>query len=190
MKRLLIVVFTTWVCQLVISCKNTAYLTPDNCYTCSHIICSNEEYSDEKHGYWRKKQDSLFAEMRMANPESVAPKTLKGSFKVIEIWKELDVAVFFLEDLSKPMDVSRVKQVISLIDKPSYKGETLKVGNVYYFELSPLYPLNVAPSYDCYHVEGLLFENRWLLIQHYSGENIFSSVNLNGDKYINTFYGE
>jgi len=102
----------------------------------------------------------------------------------VEIWKEFDVVVFFLEDISDPMNVSRVKQVISLFNEPTYKGEVLKVGKEYFFELSPLFPYNMTPSYDCLYVEELLFKNRWLSIQLHSGDNIYSSVNLNGDKYI------
>ena len=190
MKKELIVIIAICFCNLITSCSGTEFLTPDNCYTCGHVIYSNEEYSEEEFGYKKRLQDSSIAEMKRTHPELSASVSRKGLFRVKEIWREFDVAVFFLEDISKPMDVSRVKQVISLVDKSTYKGEVLKVGKEYYFELSPLCPFDITPSYDGLYVEELLFENRWLLIQLHSGDNIYSSVNLNGDKYIKTTHGE
>ncbi len=184
MNRLLIIVATIWFCALMTNCSGTEFLTPDNCYTCGHVIYCNDEYSEEKFGSKKRLQDSSFAEMIKNHPELSASEVKKGLFRVVEIWREFDVAVFFLEDLSTPMDVSRVKQVISFMDKPTYKGESLKVGKEYYFELSPLYPIKMTPSSDCLYVEELFFENRRLVIQLHSGDNIYSSVNLYGDKYI------
>ena len=184
MERLQFFLSVVGFCVLLTSCRGTKFLTPDNCYSCGHIIYSNEEYSEEKFGYKKRLQDSSFAEMKKDCPSLPAAVSRKGIYRVVEIWKEFDVVVFFLEDISDPMNVSRVKQVISLFNEPTYKGEVLKVGKEYFFELSPLFPYNMTPSYDCLYVEELLFKNRWLSIQLHSGDNIYSSVNLNGDKYI------
>ena len=186
MKKELIVIIAICFCNLITSCTSTEYLSRDNCYTCWPIIYANDEYSEEAFGYKKRLQDSLCDAWKIEHPDIADPKTLKGNFRVKEIWKEKEfgVVVFFLDDMSdSPL---RCKQVLSLMDKPNYKGKSLKVGEVYYFELSPLAPINTP----LFQPVELLFENRWLMVEHFCGENIYSSVNLNGDKYIKTTHGE
>lgn len=183
MRKKLIVIIAIGFCNLMISCTSTEYLSRDNCYTCWPIIYSNDEYSEEEFGYKKREQDSLYDAWKKEHPGIAGPQTLKGNFRVKEIWieKEFGVAVFFLDDMSdSPL---RCKQVLSLMDKPNYKGISLKIGDIYYFELKPLNPINTAPTFG-YRAEELLLGNRWLMVEHFCGENIYSSVNLNGDKYI------
>lgn len=185
MRKKLIVILAIGFCNLMIGCTSTEYLSRDNCYTCWPIIYSNDEYSEEEFGYKKRVQDSLYAAWKNEHPDIAAPKILKGNFRVKEIWKEKEfgIVVFFLDDMSdSPLSC---KQVLSLMDKPNYKGKSLKVGGVYYFELKPLNTINTAPTFG-HKAEELLLENRWLMVEHFCGENIYSSVNLNGDKYIDT----
>lgn len=185
MRKKLIVILAIGFCNLMIGCTSTEYLSRDNCYTCWPIIYSNDEYSEEEFGHKKRVQDSLYAAWENEHPDIAAPKILKGNFRVKEIWKEKEfgIVVFFLDDMSdSPLSC---KQVLSLMDKPNYKGKSLKVGGVYYFELKPLNTINTAPTFG-HKAEELLLENRWLMVEHFCGENIYSSVNLNGDKYIDT----
>ena len=182
MRKKLIVIIVIGFCNLMISCTSTEYLSRDNCYTCWPIIYSNDEYSEEEFGYKKREQDSLYNAWKNEHPD-IASKTIKGNFRVKEIWKENEfgIVVLFLDDMSdSPLSC---KQVLSLMDNPNYKGKSLKVGKVYYFELNPLNPINTAPTFG-HKAEELLFENRWLMVEHFCGENIYSSVNLNGNKYI------
>lgn len=182
MKQLLVLMSAICISQLIISCNSTEYLSRENCFTCRSIIYDNVEESSKKALRYKDKKeeiDSVMMEMIKAHPAD----TLRGSFRVKEIWKELDVIVLFLEDLSNPNDAFRFKQVISLADNPQNTGVALKVGKIYYFELLPLLPINIAPSYNG-EADVLLFKSHWLLINHYCGENIYSSINLQGDKYV------
>ena len=176
-----------WLCGLLVSCHSTDYISQESLPTGMSIIISNEEYTEEKFGDIKRKKDSIDEQYGRMNPEVIST-TLNGYFRVTEIRKELGVLVLFLENISDTFDpLSSCKQVLSLSDKPYYKGETLTVGKVYHFELSPLNFVNTAPplglsmGIDC--TEKVLLENRWLVIRHYCGENIYSSGNLNGDKY-------
>lgn len=180
MRKKIIVIIAIGFCKLMISCTNTDYLSRDNCYTCWPIIYSNDEYSEEEFGHKKREQDSLYDAWKNEHPDIAGPKTLKGNFRVKEIWKEKEfgIVVFFLDDMSdSPLSC---KQVLSLTDKSNYKGKSLKVGEIYYFELSPLVPINTP----LFQTVELLFENRWLMVEYFCGENIYSSANLNGDKYI------
>ena len=185
MKQILVLMSAICISQLIISCNSTEYLSRENCFTCRSIIYDNVEESSKKalwYKYKKEEIDSVMMEMIKAHPAD----TLRGSFRVKEIWKELDVIVLFLEDLSNPNDAFRFKQVISLADNPQNTGVALKVGKIYYFELLPLLPINIAPSYNG-EADVLLFKNHWLLINHYCGENIYSSINLQGDKYVHIY---
>ncbi len=183
MKGKTIVTIAILFCNLITSCGRPEYLSRDNCYTCWPIIYSNDEYSEGEFGYKKRELDSLYNVWKIEYPGIANPKTLKGNFRVKEIWNEKDfgVVVFFLDDMTdSPLSC---KQVISLMGKTHYKGKTLKVGGIYYFELEPLIPIYTYAS-SGQKTEQLLFENRWLMVEQFCGENIYSSVNLNGDKYV------
>lgn len=189
MKKNILIVLAVLVYCLTVSCNKTKYLTHEKCYTCMPIVIDNEEYSDEEFGYYKEKMDSVFTSWKEEYPDDLS-KTFSGYFRVVEVWKENDVIVVFLEDLSDPIGRAKHRQVISLADKPKYKGKAIKVGKTYYFELTPCFPVRVAPPFGIFVGESrawsFLFENRWLFIEQICGDNIYSSVNLNGDKYIRT----
>lgn len=182
-RSLIFFILTVYSICFMTGCNSTHYLSPDNCYTCWPIIYDNQKYSEEEFGYKKREQDSIFEEYIRTCPQPEIPDTLKGDFRVREIWKNFDVVVLFLEDLSCPTDpLKKFKQVISMADKPYYRGEVIRVGKVYYFEIIPIYPVNKTPSLSG-QADELFFENHWLLIHHFCGDNIYSSTNLNGDKY-------
>lgn len=183
-------VIVAWLCFNMGSCAGTQYTTKENCYTCRDLVFYNEEYSEEKFGEIKRVKDSIFDEYLKEAPLSAIAEPLSGYFRIKEIWRQQDVIVVFLEDVSDPHPWSCL-QVVSLAGEPNYKGKSLKVGKVYHFELSPLFPINKAPSIglefqskEMSILDHLLIENRWLKILHYSGKNVFTSSNLNGDKYI------
>ena len=176
-----------WICGTLISC-NSSYYNSQESHTTMPIIISNEEYTEEEFGHLKRKRDSIDEQYGRMYPNVISTK-LNGYFRVAEIRKEIGVMVLFLENISDTFDaLYSCKQVLSLSDKPYYKGKALKVGKVYYFELSPLYFINTAPplglSLGIDYTEKVFLENRWLVIRHCCGENIYSSINLNGDKYI------
>lgn len=194
MKKLSVVVVTIFY-FIMVSCNNTQYTTKENCYTCRHIVFENAEYSEDEFGEMKRLRDSIYEERVKNLPSTALPKPISGYYRIKEIWKECDVIVLFLEDpeTSKKISGDWCTQVISLADKPKYKGKALKVGKVYYFELVPLFPFNKAPSRGLefrsqtqFICDQLLIDNHWLRILHYSGINVYTSVNLNGDKYIST----
>lgn len=187
-KIIFFIVSVTSICGLLVNCNSTDYISQESLPTSMPIIISNEEYTEEEFGDIKRKQDSIDEKYGRMYPKVIST-TLNGYFRVTEIRKELGVMVLLLENISDTFDpLFSCKQVLSLLDKPHYKGKALKVGKVYYFELSPLNLINTAPplglSMGIDHTEKVLLENRWLVIQHFCGENIYSSINLNGDKYI------
>ena len=174
------------VCLLMTSCCRTEYRTMYDCYTCYPYVFGNEEYSEEKFGQKKREQDSIDEEFARLHPTTVT-KTQRGYYRVLDIRKDYDIMVLILEAVSDSTNLnSRYKQVFSLADKPYYFGKSIKIGEVYYFELSPLWLVNTSPPFGIIpdQKEEILFENRWVVFRHAEGENIFSSVNLNGDKYI------
>ena len=193
-----IIIFESVICCLMTSCIDSEYLNkPEGSYSFhmveygdklyTKVIVSNNEYSEEKFGHEKKEQDSLFEEWMNAHPGKALSKTMSGYFRVKGMRKELGIMVLFLDILKD--DPFRDKMVISLADKSYYRGEKLKVGEVYFFELSPLYPVSVYPpvlgqSFGIDPIEKVLLENHWIELIRDCGNNVYTSSNLNGDKYI------